>query len=71
MTRKFGNTTNKICWNLTIIIDEKTILNRDYKTLQDIATELGYSYNVVSEMAINRKKRNKGKYDTQYHFTKL
>ena len=39
--------------------------------IRDIAQELGYSYNVVSEMVMGRKKNRKGKYDTQYSIKKL
>ena len=69
--RKSGDTTNKICWNLSIFNNDKEIFNRDFKTLKDISNELGLSYNIVSEMSLGRKKNKKGKFDTKYFFTRI
>ena len=48
--RKTGDTTNKICWNLIIKLNEEILLDKEYKTLKDISDELQLSYNIVSEM---------------------
>tara|TARA_R110000824_G_scaffold400786_1_gene609338 strand:+ start:320 stop:532 length:213 start_codon:yes stop_codon:yes gene_type:complete len=69
--RKVGDKTHKICWNLSIFINNKTFYEKDFSTLKDVAAELDLSYNVVSEMALGRKKNRKGRYETQYLFTKL
>lgn len=69
--RKSGDLTNKYCWNLKIIINDEVIFYNKFKTLKDISTELELSYNVVSEMALGRKKNKKGKYEPHYEFIRL
>ena len=69
--RKIGDITQKICWKLQIVVNDNIIYEQKYSTLKDIAEELGYSYNIVSEMVMGRKKNRKGKYDTQYSIKKL
>ena len=69
--RKIGDITQKICWKLQIVVNDNIIYEQKYSTLKDIANELGYSYNVVSEMVMGRKKNRQGKYDTQYYIKKL
>ena len=69
--RKSGDITNKICWKLIIKCNDSIMLEKEFKTLKSISEELGYSYNVISEMALGRKKKRGGKYDTQYLFKKL
>tara|TARA_R100001086_G_scaffold6918_1_gene4161 strand:+ start:1072 stop:1293 length:222 start_codon:yes stop_codon:yes gene_type:complete len=69
--RKIGDITQKICWKLEITVNDNIVYENEYSTLRDIAQELGYSYNVVSEMVMGRKKNRKGKYDTQYSIKKL
>jgi len=69
--RKIGDITQKICWKLQIVVNDNIIYEQKYSTLKDIANELGYSYNVVSEMVMGRKKNRNGKYDTQYSIKKI
>ena len=69
--RKIGDLTQKICWKLEISVNDNIVFENEYSTLKDIAQELGYSYNVVSEMVMGRKKNKKGRYDTQYSIKKL
>ena len=69
--RKIGDITQKICWKLQIVVNDDIIYEQKYSTLNDIANELGYSYNVVSEMVMGRKKNRNGKYDTQYSIKKI
>ena len=69
--RKIGDITQKICWKLQIVVNDDIIYEQKYSTLNDIANELGYSYNVVSEMVMGRKKNRQGKYDAQYSIKKL
>ena len=69
--RKIGDITQKICWKLQISVNNNIVYENEYSTLKDIAEELGYSYNVVSEMVMGRKKNRKGKYDTQYSIKKI
>tara|TARA_A100000171_G_scaffold37544_1_gene36591 strand:- start:4849 stop:5070 length:222 start_codon:yes stop_codon:yes gene_type:complete len=69
--RKIGDITQKICWKLQISVNNNIVYENEYSTLKDIAEELGYSYNIVSEMVMGRKKNRKGKYDTQYSIKKI
>ena len=69
--RTIGATTNKICWELIIKCDDNIVFYENFKTLKDIAKHLNITYNVVSEMAMGRKKIRTGKYDTQYIFNRL
>ena len=69
--RKTGNITKKICWQLLISIDNNVISDKQYRTLKDISNELNMSYNIVSEMAMGRKKNKLGRYEPQYSFFKL
>ena len=70
--RKNGSTTKKKCWKLIIHnFKKELVLSKDYSTLKEIATELGYTYNVVVEMSNGRKKGCKGRYDSSYEIIKL
>ena len=54
--RKIGDITQKICWKLEISVNDNIVYQNEYSTLRDIANELGYSYNIVSEIVMGRKK---------------
>lgn len=69
--RKSGNITKKLCWNLIISIDGNIIKEQKYRTLKDISNELNLSYNIVSEMAMGRKKNKSGTFEPQYSFKRL
>tara|TARA_R110002096_G_scaffold203106_3_gene388017 strand:+ start:229 stop:459 length:231 start_codon:yes stop_codon:yes gene_type:complete len=69
--RKIGDITQKICWKLEISVNDNIVYQNEYSTLRDIASELGYSYNIVSEIVMGRKKNRQGKYDAQYSIKKL
>ena len=42
--RKVGDKTHKICWNLSIFINNKTFYEKDFSTLKDVAAELDVKY---------------------------
>ena len=69
--RKKGCSTKVDCWDLKVHNCDKCIHQQKYKTLKDMADDLGYSYNQMVEMSSGRKKKGKGKYDTQYEIIKL
>lgn len=69
--RKSGDYTKKECWKLIVSVNDNIIKEQRYRTLKDISTDLGVSYNVISEMALGRKKNKKGTYEPQYTFRKL
>ena len=69
--RKVGDITNKICWKLIISVDDNIILEKEYRTLRDVASDLDLSYNIVSEMSLGRKKNRNGRYEPKYSFSRI
>ena len=69
--RTKGAKTSKDCWNCEAFCNSARILNRQFKTLQDIANELDLTYNQVVEISNGRKKQTQGKYGTQYYISKI
>ena len=69
--RKEGSITNKLCWNLKIMMNDNIVFEKDYTTLKSMPEDLGLTYNRVVELATGRKKQNGGKYDSVYVFTKI
>lgn len=69
--RKKGCKTEKSCWKLEVVNQNSVIFCGEYSTLNEIANELGYTYNQVVEISNGRKKQPSGRYDTNYRFTKL
>tara|TARA_R110002020_G_scaffold83357_1_gene206479 strand:+ start:1054 stop:1305 length:252 start_codon:yes stop_codon:yes gene_type:complete len=69
--RNTGSKTKAKCWKCQITTNGIEVLNDDYATLQEIAEELGYTYNQVVEISNKRKKSMNGKYDTQYHIERI
>ena len=69
--RKKGSATLKLCWKCEVINQNETIYQNDYATLKQIANDLGLTYSQVVELSSGRKKDNKGRYDTNYRFTRI
>ena len=69
--RKKGSATLKKCWKCEVINQNETIYENEYSTLKQIANDLGLSYSQVVELSSGRKKDSKGRYDTNYRFTRL
>ena len=70
--RTKGAFTKKKCW--TLIVKDylgNEIINQEYGTLSQIATELGYSYNIIVDMVNKRKRSLKGRYEPIYIISKL
>tara|TARA_R110000803_G_scaffold11657_1_gene34676 strand:- start:5751 stop:6002 length:252 start_codon:yes stop_codon:yes gene_type:complete len=42
-----------------------------YKTLKEMASDIGYSYNQVVELSSGRRKKHSGKYDSTYLINKI
>ena len=59
------------CWDCCVSVDDKTIFEGRFKTLRDVACEIGFSYHQVVEISNNRKKQGKGKYDAKYTITRI
>ena len=69
--RKKGSNTTKLCWKCEVLNQNETIYTNEYSTLKQIANDLGLSYSQVVELSSGRKKDNKGRYDTNYRFTRI
>ena len=68
--RKKGSTTKIDCWGLKVNNCGNCIHEGKYKTLKDMASELGFTYNQMVEMSSGRKKVKNGKFDTTYEIIK-
>ena len=69
--RKKGSITTKLCWECEVHNQNEIIYKGQFATLKEIANELGLSYSQVVELSSGRKKDNKGRYDTNYRFTRI
>jgi len=49
------------CFNCKITQNDMELHNHDYKTLKDLAEDIGLSYNIVADMHCGRRKGNKRK----------
>ena len=52
-------TNNTDIWNLTLVLNGEETLNQNFKTLKEIADNLGMSYCQVSDYKNGRSKRFK------------
>ncbi len=74
MGRRKGSNTNKLCWNCKVIVNNNELLNKNYRTLKDIGTDLGMSYSQIFELAPKGRRSKtipKSKYTPQYIISKL
>lgn len=69
--RKKGSNTTKLCWDCEVINQNEIIFKGQFSTLKEISNELGLSYSQIVELSTGRKKDNKGRYDTNYRFTRI
>tara|TARA_R100000951_G_scaffold115995_1_gene126052 strand:- start:7059 stop:7379 length:321 start_codon:yes stop_codon:yes gene_type:complete len=69
--RSKGSKTNIKCWKLEVVNQNNIIYENEYSTLNEIANELGITYNQVVELSSGRKKQPTGRFDTSYRFIKL
>jgi hypothetical protein len=69
--RKKGSNTLKLCWRCEVVNQNETIYSNEYATLKQIANDLGLTYSQVVELSAGRKKDSKGRYDTNYRFTRI
>ena len=51
--------TKKNCWNCKVNLGEQIVLDEDFKTLREIATKLGVSYNQITELGPNGRRKTK------------
>ena len=49
------------CFNCTITQNEMELHNQDYKSLKDLAEDIGLSYNIIADLHSGRRKENKRK----------
>lgn len=47
------------CFNCIITQNEIELHNQDYKSLKDIAEDIGLSYNIIADLHCGRRKQNK------------
>ena len=66
-----GSKTTINCWRLEVYNQNNIIFENEYRTLNEIANEIGFSYNQVVEISSGRKKQPSGRFDTTYKFIKL
>ena len=69
--RTKGSIGKNNCWSLNVSVNGNEIHNQEYKTLQDISSVLGFTYNQVVEISNKRKKIGKGTFDTQYSIKRI
>tara|TARA_R110000824_G_C15029744_1_gene659228 strand:- start:210 stop:491 length:282 start_codon:yes stop_codon:yes gene_type:complete len=69
--RTKGSIGKNNCWSLNVSVNGNEIHNQEYKTLQEISSILGFTYNQVVEISNKRKKIGKGTFDTQYSISRI
>ncbi len=69
--RSKGSKTNIKCWKLEVVNQNNIIYEGEYKTLYEVANELGFTYHQVVELSSGRKKQPSGRFDTNYRFIKI
>ena len=69
--RKKGSITKIKCWRIDVVNQNENIYSNEYSTLKEASLDLGLTYNQIVEMSSNRKKKLKGRFDTNYNFIKI
>ncbi len=71
--RTTKSTTQKDIWNVRMILDGNETYNKNFKTMTEIAEDLGMSYNQVSDLKCKRSKRKqiRFKFSPEIIFTRL
>lgn len=69
--RTKGSQTNALCWECKVMNQGQVIHEGKYKTLKEMAEDIGYSYNQVVELSSGRRKKHSGKYDSTYLINKI
>lgn len=69
--RSKGSKTNIKCWKLEVVNQNNIIYEGEYRTLNEIANELGFTYHQIVELSSGRKKQPSGRFDTTYRFIKI
>tara|TARA_R110001599_G_scaffold13713_1_gene61260 strand:- start:7444 stop:7662 length:219 start_codon:yes stop_codon:yes gene_type:complete len=69
--RTLGANTNKMCWKCKVIANNQILMEEDFTSLSKIGEKLGFTRNVVNEIANGRRKQRKGLFDTQYVISKI
>lgn len=59
MPRTTGSQTKKSVWNCKVSVDNCELHNKDYSTLNHIASDLGLTYNQVYELGPNGRIKNR------------
>jgi len=66
-----GAKTKKICWRVTVKINNDIVFLKEYTSLKNVGEDLGFTYNRVSELATGRIKQKDGVFEPTYIFDKL
>ncbi len=66
-----GATTQKLCWKVSVKINDEIVFDKEYPSLKFVGNDLGLTYNRISELAIGRIKQRKGTFEPLYIFEKL
>lgn len=69
--RKKGSNTKVNCWKCEVVNQNEVIYHNEYKTLSEVANDLGLSYSQITEISSNRKKQPSGRFDTNYILTRI
>jgi len=51
--------SNTNCFNCKITQNDSVLHDKDYKTLKDISTDIGLSYNIIADISSKRKVNKK------------
>lgn len=69
--RKKGATTKVNCWKCEVVNQNEVIYHNEYKTLSEIANDLGLTYSHITELSAGRRKQLTGRFDTCYILTRI
>jgi len=69
--RTSGAETNKMCWKVSVKLNENVIFDKEYPSLKKVGSDLGFSYNRISEMANGRIKHKGGTFEPVYVFERI
>ncbi len=69
--RTTGAQTSKICWKVSVKVNDIIVFDKEYPSLKKVGEDLGFSYNRISEMANGRIKHKGGTYEPIYSFERI
>ena len=69
--RKKGDATKINCWKCEVMNQNDVIYHNEYKTLSEVANDLGLSYSHITEISAGRRKQPSGRFDTTYILSRI